>query len=267
MFYFFFSWWTNGLFFPLLCLRKWLHHDSQGRWTPSEDWHINLFPLSQTITLKKNKPLTKWLISSSSRTTRWMECHCRECLRRVFRSEEGGNGHVSISEVKSCLRRRAGRLWEPPSRPTVSHRVHRYVFSHGHHRQCLKLLRNLSNATSSSSSSAPKSHPHHPSIFILLLPRLIDFLFSLFSPSSPPVLQLSPSSQTLPTVQPVSLRFFFIFFFNSVFHSLTRSGQSFSSLTRSKPQPCSELLKVRKWRCNVIEWSGNRIHEGWVWSC
>lgn len=189
MFFFFFSRWTNGLFSPLLCLRKWLHHNSQGRWTPSEDWHINLFPLSQTITLKKNKPLTKWLISSSSRTTRWMECHCRECLRRVFRSEEGGNGHVSISEVKSCLRRRAGRLWEPPSRPTVSHRVHRYVFSHGHHRQCLKLLRNLSNATSSTSSSsspAPKSHPHHPSIFILLLPRLIDFLFSLFSPSSPP---------------------------------------------------------------------------------
>ncbi len=53
----------------------------------------------------------------------------------------------------------------------------------------------------------------------------------------------------------------------SLFHSLRWSGQSFSSLTRSKPQPCSKLLKVRKWRCNVIERSGNRIYEGWLWSC
>lgn len=50
LFFFLMNKWA---FFPLLCLRKWLHHNSQGRWTPSEDWHINLFPLSQTITLKK----------------------------------------------------------------------------------------------------------------------------------------------------------------------------------------------------------------------
>ncbi len=150
------------------------------------------------------------------------------------------------------LRRRAGHLWELLSCPTVSDRFHRYIFSDGHHRQCPKLLRNLSNATS---SPAPKSHPHHPSIFILLLPRLIDFLFSLFSPSSP------LSSSSLHLLKHTSYSSACLF---SLFHSRTQSGQSFSSLTRSKPQPCSELLKVRKWRCNVIEWLGNRIYEGWV---
>lgn len=121
------------------------------------------------------------------------------------------------------------------------------------------------------SQMPPPPQPPNPSksSFNLHLPALPAYWFSIFPllPPPLPVLQLSPSSLTLSTVQPVSLRFFFFFFLNSVFHSLTWSGQSFSSLTRSKPQPCSELLKVRKWRCNVIEWLGNRIHEGQVWSC
>ncbi|KAM7405742.1 hypothetical protein PAMP_000169 [Pampus punctatissimus] len=55
------------------------------------------------------------------------------------------------------------------------------------------------------SSPAPKSLPHHPSIFILLLPQLIDFLFSLFSPPllCPP--SLSIISNTLPAVRSVAL--------------------------------------------------------------
>ncbi|KAM7424604.1 hypothetical protein PAMA_000792 [Pampus argenteus] len=82
------------------------------------------------------------------------------------------------------------------------------------------------------SSPAPKSLPHHPSIFILLLPQLIDFLFSLFSPPPFPLSSIS-------------------------LHHLkhTSCSSSFSSLTRSKHQPCSELLKVHKWRCNAIECS------------
>lgn len=124
------------------------------------------------------------------------------------------------------------------------------------------------SAISQTPPPPPPPQPPNPIHIILqssssCSPGLSIFYFPFSPPPLPPVLQLSPSSQTLPTVQPVSLRFF-LFFFNSVFHSLTRSGQSFSSLTRSKPQPCSELLKVRKWRCNVIEWSSNRIHEGWV---
>lgn len=101
---------------------------------------------------------------------------------RKERKQTGLNNRGRIGLSPESLRRRVGHLWELLSWPTVSHRLHRYVFSDGHLRRCLKLLRNLSNATS---TSAPKSHPHHPSIFILLLPRRIDFPFSLFSPSSP----------------------------------------------------------------------------------
>lgn len=109
-----------------------------------------------------------------------------------------------------CLRRRAGHLWELLSCPAVSHRLHRYVFSDGHHRQRPKLLRNRFHATS---SPAPKSHPHHPSIFILLLPRLIDFLFSLFSPSSPlsssSLHLLKHTSYSSDCVSEISSSFFF----------------------------------------------------------
>lgn len=103
-------------------------------------------------------------------------------------------------------------------------------------------------------AQAPKSHPRHPSIFILLPPpRLIDFLFPRIFPL---LLSSSPSifCSVSPAVQPVS---------PLSFPTLPRSGRRFSpTLTRSKPQPRSELLKVRKWRCNAIERWGNRIHGG-----
>lgn len=49
------------------------------------------------------------------------------------------------------------------------------------------------------SQHSPKSHPHHPSIFIPLLLRLIDFLFS---PPSPSLLLRPPSSRA--RFQPLS---------------------------------------------------------------
>lgn len=108
----------------------------------------------------------------------------------------------------------------------------------------LLLLLRLPNPTHTTLQSSSSCSPH---------PRLIDFLFP---PISTLLLSSSPSifCSTFPAVQPIS---------PPSFLTLPQSGRRFSpTLTRSKPQPRSELLKVRKWRCNAIERWGNRIHEG-----
>lgn len=95
---------------------------------------------------------------------------------------------------------------EPPFRSprylltclTVSRRRHQYILSDGHHHQRLELLCNLLNAPPQPPPPTSKSYPHHPSIFILLLPQIIDFLFSLFSlplsPTSLHLLERTPNS-------------------------------------------------------------------------
>lgn len=113
----------------------------------------------------------------------------------------------------------------------------------------LLLLLRLPNATHTTLQSSSSCSPH---------PRLIDFLFPCIFPL---LLSSSPSifCSTFPAVQLVS---------PLSFPTLPWSTRRFSpTLTRSKPQPCSEMLKVCKWRCNAIERSGNRIHEGRLWSC
>lgn len=101
----------------------------------------------------------------------WMGCH--DCwLLRPERGSEGQNGHVSILEkVKVVM-----LLPPPPSVGALSY--------------------SAISQTPPPSPNPPKSHPHHPSIFILPLPQLIDFLFSLFSPLLCLLLRLPPSSPT-----------------------------------------------------------------------
>lgn len=163
------------------------------------------------------------------------------------------------SRKAKCLRRRAALLSHRLTSPSMD------TFS-------AMAITVSALSYSAISQTPPPPQPPNPIHIILqssssCSPGLSIFYFP-FSPSSSSLSSSTPSifSNTLPTVQPVSLTFLKKNSF-SLFHSLTQSGQSFSSLTRSKPQPCSELLKVRKWRCNVIEWLGNRIYEGWVWSC
>lgn len=108
----------------------------------------------------------------------------------------------------------------------------------------LLLLLRLPNPTHTTLQSSSSCSPH---------PRLIDFLFPRIFPL---LLSSSPSifCSTFPAVRPVS---------PLSFPTLPRSSRRFSpTLTRSKPQPRLELLKVRKWRCNTIKRWGNRIHEG-----
>lgn len=196
---------------------------------------------------------------------RRMECHSCWFLLNVFRSEKRENRQVSITEEESvCPLNVSGDELVtsgsccpgPPSHIAFIDMFSAMAISVG------------ALSYSAISQTPPPPQPPNPIHIILQSSSSCSPGVSIFHfPSSPPPLPCPPAlsifSNTLPTVQPVSLRFFF-FFFIFCLYSLTRSGQSFSSLTRSKPQPCSELLKVRKWRCNVIEWSGNRIYEGWV---
>lgn len=89
---------------------------------------------------------------------------------------------VSGEELVTFGRR---RLASPPSMSAAE--------EDAHPRQRPELLRNLP-------LHPPKSHPPHPSIFILPLPRRIDFLFSFIlappRPSSSSLRLLKPSSHS-----------------------------------------------------------------------
>lgn len=111
----------------------------------------------------------------------------------------------------------------------------------------------LRRRPSASAPRAPPQSPNPPPPSILLNPiRIIlqssspyssDLLIFYFPLPPPPPPPSSIFSSVFPAAQHASLRS----------PSLLRPGQSFSSLTRSEPRPRSELLKLRKWRRNVIE--------------
>lgn len=171
---------------------------------------------------------------SAPLTASWADCHSRQLRGRGGGQRGGGRQNVTISQ-KVVMKKTSGRLlgWSVLPSP-IQHHLHRYVYSDGRQPRAPPQSPNPPQ-------HPPKSHPHHPSIFIPLLLRLIDFLFSPPSPSPPP--PSSIFSSAFPAAQHVSLRS----------PSLPRPGQSFSSLTRSEPRPRLEPLKLRKWRRNVIE--------------
>lgn len=168
----------------------------------------------------------------TSLTASWADCHSRQ-RRGGGGGRGGGCQNVTISQ-KVVMKKTSGivRPALPHLAPPPSIRLQQ--------RPSASAPRAPPQSPNPPPQHPPKSHPHHPSIFIPLLLRLIDFPFSPLPLSPPPS---SIFSSTFPAAQHVSLRS----------PSLPRTGQSFSSLTRSEPWPRAELLKLRKWRRNVIE--------------
>lgn len=152
------------------------------------------------------------------------------------------SGNVMKPWPPKCLRRRALHLWERLSCPTISHSLHRYVFSGAHCRQRPKLLRNLSQMP-------PPPQPPNPIHIIFQSSSSCSRGLSIFYfPFSPPPLPCPPAlsifSNTLPTVQPVSLRFFFYSAFSLValFHSLVRVSPLWQGRSPSRARSCLRFV-------------------------
>lgn len=186
-------------FFSAL-LGKWLPHNSK--------WQIK-FVLSWT----KLSPMTKWASVSFLRTMRGMECHNLWSSRHVFGSEEGENGRVSITEEGSLrLTGGGGKLWPPqasqgrswsPLVGAVSRRLRRWA-------SLKKTLIPVSVLSYSAISPYTPPNPIHLTLqsSSSRSPAVSIFYFPLSWPphAHPPA--LSVFSNPLPTVQPVSRRFF-----------------------------------------------------------
>lgn len=244
-----YKWLLSGL------LKKWLHHNNQGHWTLTEDWQISLFFVTDYHLEKLNHWQSDCPALSHGQWTGWSVIIATS-WDMFLESKDIENRWVSKTE-DDCVPvfTKVGKSWPPNISgdklvaPVLSHITSIYTFTA------------MAITVSALSYSAVFLKRHHlPSPQILSTssfnpPAPLAYWFSIFPflPPHLPVLQLSPSSQTHQFSLSLwgSFKQPFLFFLSL---TLLLNLVSFSSLTRSKPQPCSELLKVRKWRCNVIEW-------------